>query len=171
MTKLVFSNIFRFLILIIIQILIINFVYLGGYMVPFIYLLAVLMLPTRMGKIPTLLVAFAAGLLVDLFCNIPGFHTFSCTLVAFARLVFGNRMITRDDPIDIDVPGIHTVPFQQLAMYLLVMSFIYSVTYFLLEAFSFGNIGWMLLSMLLSTLATWVLMLLCQLLLPNNHKN
>lgn len=171
MTKLVFSNIFRFLILIVLQILIFNFVYLGKYIIPFIYLLAVLMLPTRMGKIPTLLVAFAAGLLVDLFCNIPGFHTFSCTLMAFARLVFGNRMLTRDDPIDIDVPGIHTVPFQQFAVYLLVMSLIYSVTYFLLEAFNFGNIGWMLLSMLLSTVATWVLMLLCQLLLPNNHKN
>ena len=49
MTKLVFSNIFRFVVLIILQILLLNYVSFGGYMIPFIYILAVLMLPTRLG--------------------------------------------------------------------------------------------------------------------------
>lgn len=170
MTKLVFSNIFRFLILLLLQILILNYVYLGGYMVPFIYILAILMLPTRMGRVLMLLVAFVAGMVVDIFCNIPGLHTFCCTLVAFARITFGNRMLTRDDPIDIDVPGAHTVPFQAFSMYLLIMSLIYCLAYFLLESFSFANFWWMLLSVALSTVVTWVMMLLCQLLLPRKNK-
>lgn len=49
MTKLVLTNIFRFLLLIVLQILLINYVSFGGYLIPFIYILAVLMLPTRLG--------------------------------------------------------------------------------------------------------------------------
>ena len=151
MTKLVFSNIFRFLALIVVQILFLNYVNFGGYMIPFIYILAVLMLPTRMGRIPMLLVAFGAGLIVDLFCNIPGFHTFSCTMMAFFRIILGNRMLTRDA--------------QSYMAYLIVMAVVYSLTYSLLEAFSFGNFGITMLSALLDAAVTWVLMMLFQLFL------
>lgn len=172
MTKLVLSNIFRFVVLIVLQILLLNYVSFGGYVIPFIYILAVLMLPTRVGNIPLLLIAFAAGALVDIFCNIPGFHTFSCTMMAFVRVIIGNRMLTRDDPNEavIDVPSVHTVPFQTFAVYLLVMSAVYSFTYCLLEAFSFGNFWMTLLSMLLDTVATWLLLLLSQLLISPQKK-
>lgn len=170
MTKLIFSNIFRFLALIVLQILIFNYVYLGGYIIPFIYILAVLMLPTRVGNIPMLLIAFAAGVIVDLFCNIPGFHAFSCTMMAFARIVVGNRMLTRDDPVEIDTPSIYNIPFQNFAAYLFVMALVYSFTYSLIETFSFGNFWMTMLSMLLNTIASWVLMLLCQLLISHKKK-
>ena len=163
MKNLVLSNILRFVGLILLQILILNFVYLGGYMLPFVYILAVLMLPTRMSRVWVLVVAFAAGAVVDIFCNVPGFHAFSCTMMAFFRLLVGNRILTRGEPIDIDVPGAHNVPFQQLSGYLLVMSMVYSVTYFLIESFTLGNFWWMVLAMALSTLVTWLFMLLCQL--------
>ena len=132
MTKLVLTNIFRFLLLIVLQILLINYVSFGGYLIPFIYILAVLMLPTRLGNIPLLLIAFAAGAIVDIFCNIPGFHTFSCTMMAFIRVVLGNRMLTRDDPA---------------------------------EAVIVGNFWMTMLSMILDTVATWILMMLSQLLI------
>ena len=170
MKNLTMANILRFVLLILLQVLLLNYVYLGGYMLPFVYILAVLMLPTRMGRIPMLLVAFAAGAVVDILCNIPGFHTFSCTLLAFARILFGNRMLKRDEPVDIDVPGLHTVPFQQFAGYLFVMSMLYCTTYFLLESFSFGNFWRLMLSMVLSATVTWVLMMLCQLLMPPKKK-
>ena len=76
MTRLVISNIFRFVALLVLQILMLNYVYLGGYVVPFIYILAIMMLPTSLGNIPLLLIAFVSGGVVDIFCNIPGFHMF-----------------------------------------------------------------------------------------------
>lgn len=172
MTRLVFSNIFRFVLLIILQILLLNYVSFGGYMIPFIYILAVLMLPTRVGNIPMLLIAFASGALVDIFCNIPGFHTFSCTLMAFVRVVLGNRMLTRDDPTDavIDTPSAHSVPLQTFALYLFVMSMVYSFSYCMLEAFSFGNFWMTMLSMLLDAVGTWILMMLSQLLISPAKK-
>lgn len=168
MTKLVISNILRFVVLIVLQILLLNYVSFGGYMIPFIYILAILMLPTRIGNIPLLLIAFASGVLVDVFCNIPGFHTFSCTMMAFFRVVLGNRMLTRNDPeAVIDVPSVRTVPFQPFAIYLLVMTTVYSITYCLLEVFSFGNFWLTLLAILLDTVGTWILMMLCQLLIAS----
>ena len=166
MTKLVISNILRFVVLIVLQILLLNYVNFGGYIIPFIYILAVLMLPTRIGNIPLLLIAFAAGVVVDVFCNIPGFHAFCCTLMAFFRVIIGNRMLTRNDPeVIIDVPSVRTVPFQPFAVYLLVMTAVYSITYCLLESFSFGNFWITLLAIVLDTVGTWILMMLCQLLI------
>lgn len=170
MNKLVLPNILRFVILILLQILVLNYVYLGGYMIPFIYLLAILMLPTRIGKIPLLLIAFGSGMLIDVFCNIPGFHAFSCTMMALARIIFGHSMLERDDPDGIEVPNMVTVPFPILAVYFLLMSLVYCLTYFLMESFCFGNFLWMMLSVVLSTLATWALMLLYQLLVPKKHE-
>lgn len=167
MTRLILSNIFRFIALIVLQVLILNYVYLGGYVLPFIYILGVLMLPTNFGKIPTLLVAFAAGGLIDLFCNVPGFHAFSCTMMAFARVVFGDRMLTQGDPDAIvEVPSIHQVPFQTFMGYSFLLSMVFSVTYGFVEAFSFGNFWLTLLSMVINTIVTWVLIMLCQLLVP-----
>jgi len=166
MTRLILSNVFRFIALIVLQVLILNYVYLGGYVLPFIYILGVMMLPTNFGKIPTLLVAFVAGALIDIFCNIPGFHAFSCTMMAFTRILFGNRLLTQNDPDTIiEAPSIREVPFQTFMGYSFLMSLVYSVTYGLVEAFSFGNFWITLLSMLINTLVTWVLIMLCQLLI------
>lgn len=171
MTKLVITNILRFVALIVLQILLLNYVNFGGYMIPFIYILAVLMLPTRLGNIPLLLIAFSSGVVVDVFCNIPGFHTFSCTMMAFFRVVIGNRMLTRNDPeAVVDVPSVRSVPFQPFAVYLLVMAAVYSITYCLLEAFSFGNFWLTLLTILLDTAGTWILMMLCQLLIASPQR-
>ena len=165
MTRLVLTNIFRFLALIVLQVLMLNHVYLGGYVVPFIYILAIMMLPTRVGNIPLLLIAFASGGLIDLFCNIPGFHTFSCTMMAFFRILFGNKMLTRDDATEVvDTPSVRCVPFEVFAMYVLLLSLVYSVTYGLLETFSLGNFGMTAISMAINTVVSWVLVMLCQLL-------
>lgn len=163
MTRLIISNILRFLALILLQVLISNFVYLGGYVVPFVYILAVLMLPTNIGKIPLLLIAFAAGMSVDVFCNIPGFHAFSCTMMAFFRILIGDKILTKGDPEEVvEVPSIREVPFQTFSVYAFVMSLVYSVTYGLVEAFSFGNFWMTLLSIGINSLVAWALMLLSQ---------
>ncbi len=161
-------NIFRFVALIVLQVLMLNYVYLGGYVVPFIYILAIMMLPTRLGNIPLLLIAFASGGMVDLFCNIPGFHTFSCVMMAFFRILFGNKMLTRDDPTEVvDTPSVHNVPFEVFAVYVLLLALVYSVTYGMLETFSLGNFGMTAISMLVNTAVAWVLVMLCQLLIKN----
>lgn len=163
MTRLIINNSLRFLFLILLQVLIANYVYLGGYVIPFVYLLAVLMLPTNYGKIPMLTTAFFAGLMVDMFCNIPGFHAFSCTMMAFFRILLGDRILTQNDPEEVVAePSIGAVPFQTFSVYALLMALIYSITYGMLEAFSFGNFWMTLISMAINTVVAWAIILLSQ---------
>ena len=86
-------------------------------------------------------------------------------MMAMARIVFGDRMLTQGDPdAVIEAPSVREVPFQTFMGYAFLMSLVYCVTYGLLEAFSFGNFWMTLLSMVINTVVTWVLILLCQLL-------
>ncbi|MBQ0159753.1 MAG: hypothetical protein MJZ99_08650 [Bacteroidales bacterium] len=171
MSKLIINNVLRFLLLIVLQVMILNYVYLGGYVIPFIYILAIMMLPTRYGNIPLLLTAFALGMLIDVFCNIPGFHAFCCTMMAFARIIIGNRMLTRDDPdAVIDTPSIFSVPFQTFASYAFVMSLVFCFAYGMVEAFSFGNFGMTFLAILINTLTSWTLVMLSQMLITSKKK-
>ena len=81
-SQLIFRNIGRFLLLVLLQVLVFNNIYLGGYINPCIYVLFIAMLPTTTGRIPMMLIAFATGLCVDVSTNILGFHTFACTAAA-----------------------------------------------------------------------------------------
>lgn|SRR5574344_414097 len=170
MNNLLIQNILRFILLMLFQILVLNNVYLGGYINPYLYVLFILMLPTNLPRIPMLLLAFLSGLCIDIFSNMLGFHTFACTLVAFCRLAFADKILTRGEPVVIDTPSIHSVALQQFAFYLLLLFFIYNVAYFSLEIFNFHDFWTILLSALLSTLVTWVLALLCQTLFLRKKK-
>ena len=87
-------------------------------------------------------------------------------MMAFGRILFGNKMLTRDDPTEVvETPSAHSVPFEVFAMYVLLLAFIYSVSYGLLEAFSLGNFWMTAVSMVINTAVAWVLVMLCQLLI------
>lgn len=167
MDNLVLRNISRFLLLILLQVFVLDRIYLGGYISTFLFVLAILMLPTRMGKVPMLLLAFGTGLLVDLFSNMVGMHTFACTLVAFCRILFADKILTRGDA-DVDLPCFVTVGFQQFAAYLFILLFIYNFVYFFLAVFSLKDFGQILLSSLLSTVVVWSLSLIYHILFTNN---
>ena len=70
----------------------------------------------------------------------------------------------------VETPSAHSVPFEVFAMYVLLLAFVYCVTYGLLEAFSWGNFWLTALSMVINTAVAWVLVMLCQLLIAPMKK-
>ncbi len=161
-SKLIFRNIGRFFLLVALQLLVFNNIYLGGYINPCLYVLFIVMLPTNTGRIPMMLIAFATGMCVDISCNMPGFHAFCCTLVAFLRGIWLDKIILRDNEESIETPCIQNGSYQQFALYLFLILFIFHLSYFTLLVFSLRELPSILLSSLLSTLITWVLALLYQ---------
>lgn len=109
MNKKTWRIIGRFALLILIQLLVLNQVYLGSYVMPMLYLLAILMLPTDTKRIPLLLIAFGTGLLLDIMNNMLGFHALACTVVAMMRILFADRILTRGEPVTISIPSIFSV--------------------------------------------------------------
>lgn len=164
MNKKVWKIVGRFALLILIQLLVLNYVYLGAHLMipPMLYLLAILMLPTDMKRIPLLLIAFGTGLLVDIMNNMLGFHALACTVVAMMRILFADRILTRGEPVTISTPSIYSVSPQYFISYLLILSSIFYLVFFTIEVFGFRGFGSILLATAVNTLVTTLLAVLYQ---------
>ena len=162
MNKLVWRNIGRFILLMLLQLLVLNNVYLGGYVMPMLYLLFILMLPTSMKRIPLLLTAFGTGLLVDIMSGALGFHALACTVVAMMRISFADRILTRDENVVINNPGVFSVTPQYFISYVLLLVGVFYLVFFSTELFGFRGLGGVLLATVCSTLVTTLLIVLYQ---------
>ncbi len=152
----------RFVLLMAIQLVVLNHVYLGGYVMPMLYVLFVLMLPTDMGRIPMLLTAFGTGFLVDVMNNMLGFHALACTLLAMMRILFADRILTRGEPVTIEVPSIYTVTPQYFISYLMLMLGMFYLVFFTVELFGFRSFGGVILATVASTVVTTLMAVLYQ---------
>ena len=152
----------RFVLLMAIQLVVLNHVYLGGYVMPMLYVLFVLMLPTDMGRIPMLLTAFGTGFLVDVMNNMLGFHALACTLLAMMRILFADRILTRGEPVTIEVPSIYTVTPQYFISYLMLMLGMFYLVFFTVELFGFRSFGGVILATIASTVVTTLMAVLYQ---------
>jgi len=130
------KNILRFVALVLVQVLVINYIKIGGYVSPYVYPLFIMLLPIGYSQAGMLILAFLLGLSIDIFCGTLGLHAGAVTLMAFSRpaiikLVSGSQKI---DPIK--EPNLYTMGFDWWLRYSFVMMTIHSLTLFLLESFT-----------------------------------
>ena len=131
-------NILRFILLLAIQVLVCNNVRLFGFLNPYIYVLAILLLPLDIPKSGQYIIAFCAGLVVDCFFLTYGVHASASLLVAFVRphwfyLMNGRRV----NEIEVPLPG--AKDFNWLLLYTFPLIFVHHYAITLLEVFSFNN--------------------------------
>ncbi|MBQ9418150.1 MAG: hypothetical protein IJU19_06170 [Bacteroidales bacterium] len=163
MNNLVWRNIGRLALLLAVQVLILNQVYLGGYVMPMLYVLFVLMLPTGMKRIPLLLTAFGVGLTMDVMNNALGFHSLACTVVAMLRIWFADRILTRGEPVVINRPSIYSVTPQHFIFYLVLMLGAFYLVLYGVELFGSRGLWGVVWASVCSTVATALLAVLYQL--------
>ena len=76
------QNIFSFIVLIVLQVLVLNNVQFLGFLNPYIYILFILSLPVKFPRWITLILGFVLGLIIDVFSNTIGTHAFATVLIA-----------------------------------------------------------------------------------------
>jgi rod shape-determining protein MreD len=81
-------NGFRFILLLLLQIVILNNIHFLGYINPFPYILFIILYPVNSNKTGLLIASFFLGLVMDIFLNSGGVHAASCVLLAYLRPVF-----------------------------------------------------------------------------------
>jgi rod shape-determining protein MreD len=81
-------NIFRFVILLALQIIVFNKMNFGGYISAFPYILFIILYPVNGNKANLLIASFFLGLMLDLFCNSGGVHATACVVLAYVRPTF-----------------------------------------------------------------------------------
>lgn len=168
--QLIFRNIGRFILLMLLQLFVFDNIYLGGYINPCLYVLFIAMLPTSLPAIPMMLIAFGTGLLADVSSNMMGFNAFACVAVAFLRGVWLDNILRGDSDAKIDSPSIRTVPYQQYSIYLFLLILVFTFLYHFLLVFDLRELPSIILSTILSTIITWLLAILYQTLLFRKDK-
>jgi len=152
------QNIFRFLFLVLAQVLVLNNIQFLGFINPYIYILFIIALPVRLPRWIGLLLAFILGLTIDAFSNTPGMHAFACVLIAFLRNGLIRLFITIDEGNN-PTPSFYTFSVATYVKYAVFMVVIHHATLFFLEAFSFVHFWLMLFKIVLSSTVT-ILMIL-----------
>jgi len=154
----VLQNIFRFIVLVLFQVLVLNNIQFLGYINPYLYILFILSLPYQTPQWLTLLLGFGLGLTIDTFSNTMGMHAFAVVMVAFLR---GGiiKLFTAIEEGNNPTPSFHTFGVSAYIKYVVVMVLIHHATLFLLEAFSFSNFWIIVFKIALSSLLTILLIL------------
>jgi len=155
MNSTLFTNVFRFILLLSVQIIIFNNMNLLGYISPFPYILFILLYPVNGNKSGLLLASFLLGFIMDLFSNSGGVHTMACIVLAYYRpylfrFSFGlSYEYQTVRIIDVLTP--------ERFSFILFSVLIHHFTLFIFEAFQISFFLDVLIRTLLSTLFTIIL--------------
>ena len=154
----VLQNIFRFVLLVLFQVLVLNNIQFLGYINPYLYILFILALPVQLPRWFLLILAFVLGLTIDAFSNTIGMHAFATVFVAFFREGI-IKLFTNIEEGNNPTPSFHTFGVSAYIKYVVLMVIIHHTTLFILEAFSFSNFWTMLAKIILSSFVTILLIL------------
>ncbi|HTA26973.1 MAG TPA: hypothetical protein VK809_04250 [Bacteroidia bacterium] len=159
------KNILRFLFFILLQVTIIRHMDMGIYFNPFLFVGAILMLPLRLDKTLVLFIAFTTGLIIDMFYNTMGMNAAACTFMAFCRPSVLRFYSPAGDYNADATATVGSMGIRWMISYAGTLIFLHHLVLFYLEMFSFHNFFTTLLKVILSGVATLILLLVTQSLL------
>lgn len=145
-------NIFRFVLLLALQILVFNNMNFGGYVSAFPYILFIILYPVNGNKANLLIASFFLGLIMDLFSNSGGVHATACVLLAYLRPFFFKFSFGLS--YEYQTIKLNDVLTPERFTFILLAVTTHHITLFLLESFQITFFFDVLLRTLLSTLFT-----------------
>ena len=161
-------NIFRFILLLAVQIIIFNNMNFLGYISPFPYILFIILYPVNGNKSGLVVASFILGLIMDMFSNSGGIHATACLVLAYFRpaifkFAFGLSY-------EYQTVKLNDVLTPERFSFILLSVVIHHFTLFLLEAFQFSFIFDILIRTLLSTVFTIIICIIIIYLIKLNKR-
>lgn len=166
----VIRNSIRFILLVLLQVLIVQNIHLGAYVILFPYVLFILLLPFETPKLLVLLIAFFTGLVIDMFYDTAGIHAAVCTLVGYSRHYVLKLLAPREGYDAGFSPTIQSMGPVWFITYSATIIFIHHLVFFYLEIFRFSEFFTTLLRVLLSTIGTFAFVYVIQFLFYKTAK-
>ncbi len=152
------QNILRFIFLILLQVFILDNIQFMGYINPMIYVLFILSLPVRFPKWALLILAFIMGLIIDVFSNTAGMHSFALVFAAFLRTPVINIFTSIDEGSN-PTPSFHTFGVSAYVKYVVILVLIHHFILFFIESFSFLHLTLLITKIIFSSTVTILLIL------------
>lgn len=142
---------------ILLQVLVINKLHIFGG-VALVYLIAILRMPVEMSRVLQIVLGFMAGVVVDMFCNTPGIHTFALTTTAYLRHRVLTFYVVADD-LKTGAPSLAKLGMETFVRYALTVVVIHTLVLYLLESFTFANFWNLLVKILVSIILTMMMIM------------
>lgn len=140
MSRVLINNIIRFAVILILQVLVLKGINLNmgsfQYFHVLVYPILIMLLPFSLARPYVLLIAFSAGLFVDIFYDSLGVHASASLFIAYLR-PYILAIIEPRGGYTYDVPGLGNTEIAWFAIYTTLMLFVFLIIYFSLEAFSY----------------------------------
>lgn len=162
MLKIFLRNIWRFIFVILLQVLVLNNIQLNGYINPYFYVIFILLLPFETPNWVLLIMAFLLGISIDLFVNTPGMHASATILMAFLRPYVLSILAPRENYEVGTFPRLYYYGFGWFFRYALILVVIHHVFLFYIEIFRFSDFFITLSRSLISAAFTIILIILSQ---------
>jgi rod shape-determining protein MreD len=163
-------NTFRFLGLLALQVLVLNYIRINGYINPYVYILYIMLLPFGIKGWVLLAAGFVMGYSVDLFMGTPGLHTGATVLMAFMRPTIIRMSSGAQESENLFEPSLSKMGMRWFFSYSLWLVIIHHLALFFLESFSIAQLGNTLLRALFSVIFTQLFILLLMLMFKSGTK-
>lgn len=143
----------RYVLVMILQVLLFDQLQLWGACHPYIYILCLLMLPITLPHNVDMVIGAAVGLIMDIFCNSLGIHMAACILIMFIRPYLLGGIVNDKDRLNEQIT-LHTLGLEAMVKYVAILVVIHHFTVFVLAAWSWAHILFVLIETLVSSVVT-----------------
>ncbi|MGV3641147.1 MAG: hypothetical protein ACO1NZ_11545 [Adhaeribacter sp.] len=161
----------HFLIFLSLQVLLLRNLVLFDTAFCYLYIGFLLFLPIQMPKVMLLVLAFLSGLTIDIFYDTIGINAAASVLLAYLRPYVLLVLTPRDDYEKSDSVNVHVMGWRWFSVYTLFLVFIHHLALFFLELGSFREVGFTLVKVLVSTLFTYLVLVIIQLLFFSSRRS
>ena len=168
MTSLFSINAFRFLLLLLVQVLVLSHINFLGYINPYLYILFIILYPIKNNRLLFLILSFFLGLLIDIFLDSGGIHAAASVTIAFIRpaaLKFSFGAIYEHQAVKFG-----NIDFAQRFTYISILTIIHHFILFALDIFNFSKIILVLQNTLFSSIFTILLCILVTIIFSRTKK-
>ena len=152
------NRLVMFVVLLVVQVLVLSHVWLLNVATPLLYVYFAITFPRNTEKGEVLGWCFFLGLLIDIFSNTPGLAAGTLTLIGMTQTYLVELFVPRDSVENLEVSAA-TLGWGKFSMLSGILTLIYCLLFFILEAFNFFDWQLWILRAVFSTVLTLLLML------------
>ena len=143
----------RYILVMILQVLLFDQLQLLGVCHPYIDVLCLLMMPITLSHSADMIIGAVVGLIMDIFCNSMGIHTAACIFIMFIRPYLIGAIVNDKDRLNEQI-SLRSLGMEALLRYVVILVVIHHLIVFLLAAWNWAHIGFVLVETLVSSLVT-----------------
>ena len=134
------TNLFRFVLLVFLQIFVLNNIQFSGFVNPYLYVLFILLLPFEISGWLMLILAFMLGLVIDVASSTIGYHTMATVFMAYFRTHLLQFIAPRDGYEPGMTPTLQSLGFSWFFKYAPILTLAHHLVLFWVESFRFGDL-------------------------------